>query len=58
MPKWRAIRNEHGRIMVAICHNMHLGDAWEHADEPEYPEKFSGLAFRIVLNYITYSMTH
>jgi hypothetical protein len=44
--------------MVAICHNMHLGDAWEHADEAEYPEKFSGLAFRIVLNYITYAMTH
>ena len=44
--------------MVAICHNMHLGDAWEHADEPQYPEKFSGLAFRIVLNYITYAMTH
>jgi hypothetical protein len=58
VPKWRAIRNEHGRIMVAICHNMHLGDAWEHADEPQYPEKFSGLAFRIVLNYITYAMTH
>jgi len=58
VPKWRAIRNEHGRIMVAICHNMHLGDAWEWADSPEYPEKFSGLAFRIVLNYITYSMTH
>ena len=56
--KWRAIRNKHGRIMVAICHNMHLGDAWEHADEREYPEKFSGLAFRIVLNYITYAMTH
>jgi len=58
VPKWRAIRDQHGRIMVAICHNMHLGDAWEHADEPDYPEKFSGLAFRIVLNYITYSMTH
>jgi len=58
VPKWRAIRNDHGRIMVAICHNMHLGDAWEWADSPEYPEKFSGLAFRIVLNYITYSMTH
>jgi hypothetical protein len=56
--KWRAIRNSHGRIMVAICHNMHLGDAWEHSDEAQYPEKFSGLAFRIVLNYITYSMTH
>jgi len=56
--KWRAIRNEHGRIMVAICHNMHLGDAWEHSDEASYPEKFSGLAFRIVLNYVTYAMTH
>ena len=58
VPKWRAIRNEHGRIMVAICANMHLGDAWEWADDPQYPEKFSGLAFRIVLNYITYAMTH
>jgi hypothetical protein len=58
VPKWRAIRNDHGRIMVAICANMHLGDAWEHEDDPRYPEKFSGLAFRIVLNYITYSMTH
>lgn len=57
-PKWRAIRNDHGRIMVAICANMHLGDAWEHSDEASYPEKFSGLAFRIVLNYITYAMTH
>jgi hypothetical protein len=58
VPKWRAIRNEHGRIMVAICANMHLGDAWEWADDPQYPEKFSGLAFRIVLNYITYALTH
>jgi hypothetical protein len=58
VPKWRAIRNDHGRIMVAICANMHLGDAWEWADSPQYPEKFSGLAFRIVLNYITYALTH
>jgi len=58
VPKWRAIRDDHGRIMVAICANMHLGDAWEWADDPNYPEKFSGLAFRIVLNYITYAMHH
>jgi hypothetical protein len=58
VPRWRAIRDDHGRIVVAICANMHLGDAWEWANTPEYPEKFSGLAFRIVLNYITYSMTH
>jgi hypothetical protein len=58
VPRWRAIRDSHGRIIVAICANMHLGDAWEWANTPEYPEKFSGLAFRVVLNYITYSMTH
>ena len=26
-PKWRAVRDDQGRIIVAICHNMHIGDA-------------------------------
>jgi hypothetical protein len=39
-------RDDRGRVMVAICHNMHLGDAWEWADDPRYPEKFASLAFR------------
>jgi hypothetical protein len=56
--KWRAIRDDKGRVMVAICHNMHLGDAWEWADTAEYPEKFASLAFRVGLNYIIYGMTH
>ena len=34
-PHWRCIRDEKGRIMVAICHNMDLGDAWEHSDNPD-----------------------
>src|ERR1035441_10390626 len=46
------IRDKDGHIVVAICFNMHLGDAWEWANAGDYPEKFSGLAFRIVLNYI------
>jgi hypothetical protein len=57
-PQWRAIRDDKGRIMVAICHNMHIGDAWEHADDPRYPERFSSLAYRLGINYIIYSMTH
>lgn len=57
-PEWRAIRDDKGRIMVAICHNMHLGDAWEHADDPRYPERFSSLAYRLGVNYIIYAMTH
>jgi hypothetical protein len=56
--RWRGIYDDKGRLMVAICHNMDLGDAWEWADWPAYDEKFSALAFRIVSNYIAYSMTH
>jgi len=57
-PKWRAILDDKNRIMVAICHNMDLGDSWEHADMPEYPEKYTSLGYRIGINYIIYSMTH
>jgi hypothetical protein len=58
VPHWRGIYDDHGRVVVAICHNMDLGDSWEHADNPLYPEKYSSLGIRIALNYITYSMTH
>jgi hypothetical protein len=57
-PRWRGIYDDRGRLMVAICHNMDLGDSWENADEPQYPEKFSALGIRIGINYITYAMTH
>jgi hypothetical protein len=57
-PKWRAVLDEKGRVQVLICHNMDLGDAWEWADDPQYPEKFSSLAYRIALNGIVYAMTH
>jgi hypothetical protein len=56
--RWRGIYDDKGRIMVAICHNMDLGDSWEWADDPRYDEKFSALSFRIASNYIVYSMTH
>ena len=55
---WRGIYDDKGRLMVAICHDMDLGDSWEHADDPEYPEKFSALGIRIGINYIVYAMTH
>lgn len=56
--KWRGVYDDKGRIMVAICQNMDLGDAWEYADNPNYPEKYAALAFRIGINYLIYSMTH
>ena len=57
-PRWRGIYDDKGRIMVAICHNMDLGDSWEWADEPQYPEKYSALGIRIGVNYVIYAMTH
>ena len=44
--------------MVAITYNSDVGDAWEYADDPAYPEKFSGLAIRVGVNYLIYAMTH
>ena len=55
---WRGIYDDKGRIMIAISYNSDLGDAWEWADTPSYPERFSGLAIRIGVNYVVYSMTH
>ena len=57
-PKWRAVYDDNGRIMVAICHNMDLGDSVEHSDNPQYPEKYSAEGMRIFLNYVIYAMTH
>jgi hypothetical protein len=57
-PHWRGIYDDHGRIMVAICHNMDLGDAWEHSDESRYLEKWASLAYRIAMNYFVYDLTH
>lgn len=56
--RWRAMRDERGRVVMAICHNMDLGDAWEWADHPRYPEKYASLAYRVAINNIIYAMTH
>ena len=57
-PHWRGIYADNGRLMVAICHNMDLGDAVEHSDNPAYPEKYSAQAMRTFVDYLIYSMTH
>jgi hypothetical protein len=58
VPYWRGIYDDDGRLMVAINFNMDLGDAWEHANDPDYPEPMTGLAIRYAVNYVIYSMTH
>lgn len=58
VPHFRAIYDDKGRVMVAICHNMDLGDAWEWSDDPRYPEKWATLAYQIAVNYFMYDLTH
>lgn len=58
VPHWRAILDSKGRMIVSICFNMDIGDGWEFADDPDYPEKFSSAAIRIGVNYVVYAMSH
>lgn len=57
MPNWRGIRDDHGRLMVVINHNVDMGDAWEHADDPYYPAEMTAAAYRFGVNYVIYAMT-
>jgi Domain of unknown function (DUF4159) len=57
-PRWAVVRDEKGRIVIAICQNSDVGDAWEWADSPRYPQPQATEAYRLGINYIVYAMTH
>lgn len=57
-PRWRGVLDDNGRVMVAINFNQDIGDAWEHSDEPEYPQPLAAEAYRLGINYVIYAMTH
>jgi len=57
-PRVYGISNEKGRLMVVASYNSDLGDAWEYMDLACYPEKYSGQAYRLGMNFIVYAMTH
>jgi hypothetical protein len=55
---WHGIYDDEERLMVVINFNMDMGDAWEHADDPYYPQPMTALAYRFGINYLIYAMTH
>jgi hypothetical protein len=57
-PQWRGIYDDQGRLMVAMNYNQDVGDSWEEADNPDYPEPMTALGYRFGINYIVYAMTH
>ena len=58
VPHWEGVFDDRGRLLVAICFNSDVGDSWEFADDPYYPEKYSALGIRIGVNYVVYALTH
>ena len=58
IPVVRGIHDENGRLMVIINWNTDLGDAWEWADNPRYPLKYSTYAYEMGVNFIVYAMSH
>jgi hypothetical protein len=58
VPHCRGISDEKGRLMVVINWNTDLGDAWEWADLPGYPARYSTYAYQVGINAIVYAMSH
>lgn len=55
---WCGIYDDKGRLIVAVSYKSDIGDAWEWADDPRYPEQCEALAIGSGINYIVYTMTH
>lgn len=57
VPRVRGIFDDDGRLMVLVNWNTDLGDAWEWADHPQYPLKFSTYAYEMGINFVIYGMS-
>jgi Domain of unknown function (DUF4159) len=59
VPVFRAIRDSHGRIMVAITHNTDIADAFEReADDPVFFARFSPTGYALGINILLHALTH
>lgn len=58
VPYVLGIFDDHDRLMVVINFNTDLGDAWEWAEDPFYPLRFSTFAAEMGVNMIVYAMSH
>ena len=59
-PHFLAYHDEHGRVMILLCHNNDLADGWEREGEnEEYYERFSvRWSYPMGINIVVYAMTH
>jgi hypothetical protein len=58
-PDFRAIADNHGRIMVLMTHNTDISDSWEREGEnPVYFARFSPAGYALGINVVLYALTH
>jgi hypothetical protein len=56
---FRAIADDHGRIMVAMTHNTDIGDSMEReGDDPQYFAEFSPQGYALATDIVLYALTH
>jgi hypothetical protein len=58
VPHWRAVLDDENRVMVLIAFNNDVGDSWQYADVPEYPQSATYLGIRLGADIALYAMTH
>ena len=59
VPHFYAVRDRHGRIMLAMTHNTDIADAFEReADDPTFFARFSPTGYALGINVLLYAMTH
>jgi len=57
-PRWRAILDDDGRVMVMITFNNDIADGWQRADEYYYPAEAASASIRLGVNFAVYALTH
>ena len=59
VPVFRAIRDQAGRMMIAMTHNTDIADAFEReADDPNYFYLFSPKGYALGINVLLHVLTH
>jgi hypothetical protein len=58
-PHLRAIRDQHGRIMVLMTHNTDVADSWEReGEDPQFFYQFSPAGYALGIDILLHAMTH
>jgi hypothetical protein len=52
------IFDDDDRLMMVVTHNSDLGDGLEHTFDQFYPTRYCNEAYKLVINYIIYAMSH